>query len=149
MSDIAKDPFDLERFVSAQRGIYETAREELSRGAKRSHWMWFIFPQVAGLGTSPMAVRYAITSRAEGEAYLAHPVLGTRLRECARALLDVTGTSAEEVMGRPDDMKLKSSMTLFAALSPPDSAFHSVLGRYFAGETDLRTIEFLAARDSV
>jgi uncharacterized protein (DUF1810 family) len=138
------DPHHLERFVSAQRGTYEIALEELRRGAKRSHWMWFVFPQVAGLGSSPMAAQYAIKSRAEAEAYLAHPVLGPRLLECVDALRRVTGKSAEEIMGKPDDLKLKSSMTLFAAISPPDSPFHALLTQYFAGKPDPRTIEFLA-----
>jgi uncharacterized protein (DUF1810 family) len=148
MSSVPDDPYDLGRFVAAQRGIYENALEELRRGAKRSHWIWFIFPQVAGLGSSTMAVRYAIKSRAEAKAYLSHPILGSRLLECTNALLRVEGKTAEEVMGQPDDLKLRSSMTLFAATSDPDSPFHAVLDRYFSGNTDLRTIEYLAAHDS-
>src|SRR5258706_9906243 len=104
MSD---DPYLLERFVTAQRGTYEVALEELRSGAKRSHWIWFIFPQVAGLGSSAMAVRYAIKSRREADAYLAHPILGPRLIECAKALLQVVGKTANEVMGDPDDLKLR------------------------------------------
>lgn len=138
------DPYQLERFVAAQRDTYEDALEELRAGAKRSHWMWFIFPQVAGLGSSSMAERYAIKSRAEAEAYLGHPVLGPRLSKCVETLLHVPGKSAREVMGTPDDLKLKSSMTLFAAISPVSSPFHAVLDRYFSGERDPRTLEFLA-----
>ena len=148
MTTMPDDPYDLERFVTAQRGIYPTALEELRRGAKRSHWMWFIFPQAAGLGSSSMAQRYAIKSQPEAQAYLAHPVLGARLRECVAALLQITGKTATEIMGRPDDLKLKSSMTLFAAISEPASPFHSVLNRYFSGETDARTIDYLAAHGS-
>ena len=139
------DPYRLARFVAAQEGVYETALEELQRGAKRSHWMWFVFPQVAGLGTSPMAVRFAMGSRVEAEVYLKHPLLGPRLRACAQALLGVSGRTAREVMGSRDDVKLKSSMTLFAAVSEPGSVFQAVLDRYYSGETDPRTIEFLAA----
>jgi uncharacterized protein (DUF1810 family) len=137
------DPYLLDRFVEAQRGTYEIALKELQNGAKRSHWMWFIFPQVAGLGSSSMAVRYAIKSREEAEGYLAHPVLGPRLAKCVEALLQIRGKSAREVMGDPDDLKLRSSMTLFAAISPAGSPFHAVLNRYFS-ELDPRTIKFLA-----
>ncbi|MEO7415097.1 MAG: DUF1810 domain-containing protein [Opitutaceae bacterium] len=145
MKRAREDPHHLERFVSAQAGIYEVALDELRHGAKQSHWMWFIFPQATGLGSSPMAVRYAIKSRREAEAYLAHPILGGRLKECANALLAVTEKSAEEIMGRPDDLKLRSSMTLFAAVSAPDSPFYFVLDRYYGGEVDRRTIDCLAA----
>ena len=138
------DPFQLERFVSAQHDTYETALAELNRGAKRSHWMWFVFPQVAGLSSSAMAAHYAINSPPEARAYLAHPVLGPRLTECANALLHVDGKTAAEVMGHPDDLKLKSSMTLFAAISAPGSPFQAVLERYFSGKTDPRTENFLA-----
>ena len=137
------DPYKLSRFLTAQERVWETALAELKHGAKRTHWMWFVFPQVAGLGTSPMAVKYAIASRAEAEAYLAHPVLGTRLRECAAALLGVDGRTAREVMGSPDDLKLKSSMTLFAAIAGPSSVFQVVLDRFFDGTQDPRTSEFL------
>jgi uncharacterized protein (DUF1810 family) len=139
------DSYQLERFVAAQRDTYEDALEELRDGKKRSHWMWFVFPQVAGLGSSSMAVRYAIHSRQEAQAYLAHPLLGPRLLECAQALLHVHGKTAREVMGSPDDLKLQSSMSLFAAISPPGSPFQAVLDRYFGGEPDPRTIQFLAA----
>ncbi len=141
----APDPFDLERFVAAQRSDYATALRELRAGRKRSHWIWYIFPQVAGLGSSGMSRRYAIKTRREAEAYLAHPVLGPRLAECAQALLALAGRSAREVLGSPDDLKLKSSMTLFAAVSPPGSPYAAVLERYFDGEGDTRTTEYLAA----
>ena len=137
------DPFDLQRFLLAQRGAYAGAMQELRRGAKQSHWIWFIFPQVAGLGSSVMASRYAIQSREEAVAYLAHPVLGVRLVECAQALLKVEGRSAEEIMGEPDHLKLHSCMTLFAAISAPGSAFHAVLDRYYNGEVDSRTLDYL------
>jgi uncharacterized protein (DUF1810 family) len=146
MNPGAKDPFHLERFVAAQELSFDAALEELRGGRKRTHWMWFIFPQVAGLGSSHMAVRYAIQSRAEGSAYLAHPLLGPRLSQCAEALLAVEGRTATEIMGQPDDVKLKSSMTLFAILSPPGSLFAQVLDRYYAGEPDPRTIAFLAGQ---
>ena len=141
------DPHNLERFVIAHRGSYDAALSELRSGKKRSHWMWFVFPQVAGLGSSAMADRYAIRSKQEAVAYLAHPVLGPRLVECANALLRMKGMMAEEIMGYPDDLKLRSSMTLFAAVSPPDSAFHQVLEIYFAGVPDNRTTAYLAAHE--
>jgi uncharacterized protein (DUF1810 family) len=140
------DPHNLERFVSAQRGSYDTALTELRSGKKRSHWMWFVFPQVAGLGSSAMADRYAIRSRREAEDYLAHPVLGLRLVDCANALLQLNGITAEEIMGYPDDLKLRSSMTLFAAVSPPDSPFQKVLEMFFSGVPDNRTTAYLAAQ---
>jgi uncharacterized protein (DUF1810 family) len=137
------NPSELDRFITAQRESFDTALEDLRRGRKRSHWMWFIFPQVEGLGTSQMATRYAIRSRAEATAYLEHPVLGPRLQQCAKALLAIEDKTAEEVMGYPDWMKLKSSMTLFAEVAGPRSPFKEVLDRYFAGEHDTRTLEFL------
>ncbi|HET7537797.1 MAG TPA: DUF1810 domain-containing protein [Candidatus Didemnitutus sp.] len=146
MTRSSDDPNDLERFVTAQEANYADAIAELRGGRKQTHWMWYVFPQVAGLGTSPMAVRYAINSRAEAVAYLAHPVLGPRLRECSEALLQISGKTAREVMGQPDDVKLQSSMTLFAALSPTGAPFAKVLERYYGGATDPRTIEFLAGQ---
>jgi uncharacterized protein (DUF1810 family) len=140
----ADDPYNLERFVAAQRTNYAEALAELKEGRKRSHWMWYVFPQVAGLGSSPMAQRYAIRSRAEAEAYLRHPLLGARLVDCAQALLSVKGKSAHEIMGSPDDVKLRSSLTLFAAISPPGSLFAIVLDRYYGGQADARTLEFLS-----
>lgn len=138
------DQFDVLRFVEAQENVYAQAFAELRSGRKRSHWMWFVFPQVAGLGSSHLAQRYAIGSRAEAEAYLAHPVLGPRLVECAQALLAVDGKSALEIMGSPDDVKLRSSMTLFAEVAGEGSVFTAVLQKYFGGQLDERTIEFLA-----
>jgi uncharacterized protein (DUF1810 family) len=148
MSDIARagagDPHDLNRFVEAQEGVYEQALAEVRGGRKRSHWMWFIFPQIDGLGSSAMAKRYAIKSRAEAEAYLAHPVLGPRLVACAEAAAGIPATaSALDVFGSPDDMKLRSSATLFACVSPAGSVFDRVLDRYFRGERDSATLRLL------
>lgn len=139
---------DLQRFIDGQEGIYETALAELKTGSKRSHWIWFIFPQVAGLGFSTMAARYAINSKEEAKAYLAHPILGARLRVCANALLAVRDKTALQIMGHPDDLKLKSSMTLFAAVAELGSPFQAMLDRYYSGEVDPRTTEFLS-RDGV
>jgi uncharacterized protein (DUF1810 family) len=139
-----QDAFNLERFVTAQEGTYAQALGELKAGQKTTHWMWFIFPQVAGLGTSHMARKYAIGLRTEAEAYLAHPILGPRLLECSEALLTVTGRTAHEIMGSPDDLKLRSSMTLFRATAEPPAPFQSVLDRYYAGHPDERTLEILA-----
>jgi uncharacterized protein (DUF1810 family) len=138
------DPHDLARFVEAQEGVYPHALAELRAGRKRSHWMWFVFPQLDGLGSSPMARRYAIKSRAEAEAYLRHPALGPRLLECAAALLGVEGKTAHEIFGSPDDWKLRSCATLFAQVSPAGSPFERVLDAYFAGRPDERTLELLA-----
>src|SRR5688572_30698624 len=113
-------PFDLDRFVAAQEGVYRSALDELRAGRKTGHWMWFVFPQVAGLGSSDMSRRYAIGSLAEARAYLAHPILGARLRECARALLAVRGRGAEAILGDIDARKLRSSMTLFHRADPDD-----------------------------
>jgi len=144
--DSNDDPYELARFVVAQEGEYDEALAELRRGAKHGHWIWFIFPQVAGLGSSPMAERYAIRSASEALAYLQHPVLGPRLAECANALLGVKGKSVDEIMGFPDNLKLRSSMTLFAAVSEAgsQSPFQAVLERYFEGDRDGRTTEYLA-----
>jgi uncharacterized protein (DUF1810 family) len=133
----------LGRFVSAQDGMYEAALAEISAGDKRTHWMWFVFPQIAGLGTSTTAQRYAIASLDEARAYLAHPVLGPRLRECAEALLTVRNRSATEIFGHPDDLKLRSSMTLFARAAAEPGVFQAVLDRYFPGpdEWTLRLID--------
>ena len=137
------DPFHLSRFVTAQEGIYGQALAELKRGRKESHWMWFIFPQIEGLGHSSTARHYAIKSRDEARAYLAHPTLGARLVECCEALLNVREKSASAIFGYPDDMKLKSSMTLFSMVEEGDSVFTGVLERYFGGEADQRTIDLL------
>lgn len=121
------DPYDLSRFTEAQVGSYEKAIAELRAGEKRTHWMWFIFPQMAGLGFSSMARRHETGSRAEAEAYLTHPILGVQLKSCAEALLAADGRSATQIMGSPDDQKLRSSMTLFAEISGRDSVFERVL----------------------
>ena len=133
----------LARFVSAQEGVYEHALDELSAGSKRSHWMWFIFPQIAGLGRTATAQRYAIADLAEARAYLAHPVLGPRLAECAQALLGVQGRSATQILGTPDDLKLRSSMTLFAHAAEDPAVFRAVLDRYYGGEDDPATLQRL------
>lgn len=134
---------DLDRFVEAQKVHYGQALEEIRSGRKRTHWMWFIFPQVAGLGSSPTAEFFAIRSRAEAEAYLNHPLLGARLKECAEALLAVAGRSATEIFGFPDDLKLRSSATLFASVALPGSVFEQVIEKFFDGERDERTIRLL------
>ena len=134
------DPFDLERFVRAQNGgVYEQALRELQAGDKRSHWMWFVFPQVAGLGRSAMAQRYAVSGLAEAHAYLAHPVLGPRLVEASQALLELSGRDPVRVLGSTDALKLRSSMTLFETAAPDERVFGEVLERYFGGERDEAT----------
>ena len=137
------DEFDLQRFVRAQDGTYERAVAELRRGRKTSHWMWFVFPQVAGLGRSSTAQAYAVRSLAEARAYLAHPVLGPRLRACAAALLELPGSDPVAVLGGTDAQKLRSSMTLFAAVSGGDPLFTGVLDRYFGGVADPATTQRL------
>jgi uncharacterized protein (DUF1810 family) len=137
------DPYDLERFVDAQDGVYEEALSELRRGRKTGHWMWFVFPQIEGLGHSPTAQQYAISGLDEARAYVANPVLGPRLVECARVVAGTTGRSAHEIFGSPDDLKLRSSMTLFARAAPDTAEFQHVLDRYFDGELDERTLERL------
>src|SRR5207244_3324635 len=124
------DPFDLARFTSAQEAVYDHALAEIRGGDKRSHWMWFIFPQMDGLGFSPTAQHYAIKSPEEARAYLAHPILGPRLRECAEAVLAVEGRSASEIFGSPDDLKLNSCMTLFETVAGQGSVFGQVLDKY-------------------
>ena len=137
------DPHDLNRFVQAQEGSYAQALAEIRNGRKRSHWMWFIFPQFAGLGFSSTAQFYAIKSLDEAKAYLTHPVLGPRLLECVEALLRLEGRSAEEIFGYPDDLKLRSSATLFDQFSPRDSAFHKLLAKYYPDGPDPRTVRLL------
>jgi uncharacterized protein (DUF1810 family) len=136
---VTDDPYDLERFVAAQSATYDRALEELRRGNKTGHWMWFIFPQIAGLGLSDMAQRYAITSLNEARAYLRHPVLGPRLRTCAAVVGETTGRTAEQIFGGIDAIKLRSSMTLFHRAAPEDEVFATVLQRYFDGEADPAT----------
>jgi uncharacterized protein (DUF1810 family) len=137
------DPFDLARFVRAQADIYASALAELRAGRKRSHWMWFVFPQIDGLGRSATARRYAIKSRAEALQYLLHPVLGPRLKECASAILGIQGRTASEIFGAPDDLKLRSSATLFASVAEPNSVFVQVLDKYFGGKRDEATLALL------
>ncbi|HYJ31719.1 MAG TPA: DUF1810 domain-containing protein [Candidatus Binatia bacterium] len=143
---MALDPFDLRRFVEAQQSVYESALAELRRGRKETHWMWFVFPQLAGLGTSPVSRRYAIRSPAEAAAYLEHPILGTRLRECVVALNGLASSSAEEILGSVDAMKLRSSLTLFARVAERPSVFTEALDKFFGGAPDPRTLERLEAR---
>ena len=138
------DPFELERFVAAQEGVFEGVRRELGRGAKTGHWMWFVFPQLRGLARSAMSERYGIASAEEARAYWAHAVLGPRLRECCELLLRVEGRTVEEIFGFPDDLKLRSSMTLFARATG-EGVFREVLGRYFGGEEDGVTVGMLGA----
>ena len=140
---VAADAHELSRFVSAQAGDYDRALAELRDGRKRTHWMWYVFPQLEGLGLSPTSRRYAIRSLEEAKAYLAHPVLGPRLRECAEAVLAVEGRSAREILCSPDDLKLRSCATLFARVSPPDSVFHRILDHYYGGAHDPRTLALL------
>jgi uncharacterized protein (DUF1810 family) len=137
--------FDLARFLAAQRhdGTYPRALAELTAGRKTSHWMWFVFPQIAGLGRSPTARRFAIASLAEAQAYLAHPILGPRLGACCQALIDLPTKDPVGILGEIDAMKLRSSMTLFARADPNDPRFRDVLAKYFAGETDPATEELL------
>jgi uncharacterized protein (DUF1810 family) len=139
------DPFDLQRFEKAQADVYSDVVAELRAGAKRTHWMWFVFPQLRELGRSATAKYYGIGSRAEAVAYLTHPTLGARLRECARLVAAVEGRSAEQIMGHVDALKLKSSMTLFAAVSEGDRDFVDVLDKFYDGEQDSATIELLSA----
>lgn len=141
----ADDLFYLQRFLDAQRTTYPQARTELAAGEKRSHWMWFIFPQIQGLGSSSMAQRYAITDIAEAKAYLAHPVLGERLRECTTLANAVQGRTLDEVFGYPDDLKFHSSVTLFARAAGPESVFRTALAKYFHGNEDAGTIRELGA----
>lgn len=132
--------FDLERFVRAQDPVYATVLAELRAGHKHSHWMWFVFPQIAGLGRSDMAQRYAIASADEAAAYLAHPVLGARLRECASIVGRLDDRSAEEIFGHPDDLKFRSSMTLFADVAPDEAVFQACIDKYFDGQPDEATL---------
>ena len=136
---------DLQIFVQAQEDIYEQALAELKNGSKESHWMWFVFPQIAGLGNSEMARKYAIPNLADAKAYLSHDLLGSRLRECTEAVLAVEGRTAHEILGSPDDVKLKSCMTLFEVADGPGSVFSSILEKYFEGQRDERSLMILNA----
>lgn len=135
--------FELERFVAAQEPVYDQVRAELGLGRKTSHWMWFIFPQLRGLGSSAFAVKYGIALREEAAAYLEHAVLGPRLLECTGLVLVAQGRTAQQIFGSPDDMKLHSCMTLFDAVSDGRGVFRNVLQQYFDGKADLRTLELL------
>jgi uncharacterized protein (DUF1810 family) len=138
------DPFDLRRFVDAQDRVYESVLDELRDGRKRSHWIWFVFPQLQGLGRSPTAIRYGITSLAEATAYLNHVVLGPRLRECARLVTQIERSSADEIFGWPDNLKVRSSMTLFARATEDNADFRGVLDKFYDGVEDSVTVEQLA-----
>lgn len=138
-----KDPFDLARFVEAQEGVYQAVLSELRAGRKRSHWMWFIFPQMQGLGRSQTANLYAIKNLGEAKAYLDHSVLGPRLRECTNALPEDTGLSASDVFGYPDDLKFCSSMTLFEFVAPDSRLFKDAIDRYCGGRRDDMTLSIL------
>ncbi len=137
------DPYNLQRFVDAQETVFEQARSELREGRKRSHWMWFIFPQIEGLGHSEVARKYAISGRDEAIAYLDHQILGPRLRECTRLVALLEGRSIEEIFGYPDDLKFHSSMTLFANVTASDQIFRDALEKYYAGQLDNATLERL------
>jgi uncharacterized protein (DUF1810 family) len=137
------DPFNLSRFLSAQQGVYTRALGELRGGRKRSHWIWFIFPQIAGLGASAMSRHYAIASLGEAQAFAEHPLLGERLRACAEAMLDHHDLSAEEILGQLDGAKFRSCMTLFAVACPGQAVFTRALARFFVGERDALTLSLL------
>ena len=137
------DPYHLERFVRAQETEYYQALSEIKAGLKRSHWMWYIFPQLQGLGSSWNSVRYSLADAGEAKAYLAHPLLGARIVECAQAVLHHDELTASAIFGDPDDMKLRSSATLFASVSPAGSVFHQIIDRFFDGQPDDRTIGLL------
>jgi uncharacterized protein (DUF1810 family) len=134
------DPYDLQRFVAAQDPVIDRVRAELRAGRKRSHWMWFIFPQISGLGASPMAIRYAISSRAEAAAFLDHPLLGSRLRECTRLVTAIDGRSIDEIFGYPDNLKFRSSMTLFAHAGADNRLFLDAVKKYFPAGCDPETL---------
>jgi uncharacterized protein (DUF1810 family) len=133
------DPHNLQRFVDAQNPVLDRVCEELRAGCKRTHWMWFFFPQLAGLGTSAVAERYAISGKPEAEAYLAHKILGPRLRKCTQLVNEIEGRSAQEIFGYPDDLKFHSSMTLFSLAAPGHQSFAQAISRYFAGQFDEQT----------
>ena len=140
------DSYHLERFVIAQDSVYEAVRRELQQGRKTSHWMWFVFPQIEGLGQSWTAQQFAISGWEEAAAYLAHPVLGPRLRECSDLVNQIVGRSVEQIFGHPDDMKFRSSMTLFREAAPDNAVFDTALTKYFAGEPDQFTLDKLGAK---
>ena len=137
------DPFDLQRFIDAQAPVFDQALAELRAGSKRSHWIWFFFPQIAGLGHSAMAQRYAVSGRDEAIAYLQHPVLGSRLETCCEAMFSHPDRSARQILGSPDDLKLRSSMTLFHAVAPERKVFQAVLDAFYGGKPDEATLSRL------
>jgi uncharacterized protein (DUF1810 family) len=137
------DPYDLQRFLDAQEPVIARAMDELKQGRKRSHWIWFVFPQIAGLGHSPMAQRYAISSLDEAESYMRHPVLGRRLEDCVRLVNQVEGRAIADILGYPDDLKFRSSMTLFARAAPDNPVFAEALRKYFGGLGDPATLNRL------
>jgi uncharacterized protein (DUF1810 family) len=141
---VSDEPYDLQRFVHAQDRMYDTVIDELRDGRKRSHWSWFVFPQLRGLGRSPTALQYGIASLDEARAYLAHEVLGPRLRECTRLVAGIDGRSIEDIFGFPDDLKVRSSMTLFAHATADNDDFQAVLDKFYGGAGDPATIELLA-----
>ena len=143
MQQPTSDPHNLQRFVDAQAPVFEQVLAELRAGRKRTHWMWFIFPQVAGLGTSPMAQRYAIFGHNEAEAYLQHPILGPRLLQCTQLVNQVSNRTMDEIFGYPDDLKFRSSITLFSAVDPTEAVFRAALDKYFAGQPDTSTLALL------
>jgi uncharacterized protein (DUF1810 family) len=140
MTAPASDPHNLQRFEDAQAGVFAQVLAELRAGRKRSHWMWFIFPQIAGLGSSDMAQHFAISGRAEAQAYLAHPTLGPRLRQCTELVNQVPNRTASDIFGYPDDLKFRSSVTLFGSVAPAEPAFAAALLKYFAGKSDPATL---------
>jgi uncharacterized protein (DUF1810 family) len=142
---LGTDPFDLERFVNAQSGSYAAALGEIRAGRKHSHWIWYVFPQLRGLGVSSASQHYGISGIDEARAYLNHPVLGPRLVECAEALLALEGRTASAIMPYPDDLKLRSSMTLFERIAGHGSVFSRVLEKYYQGHRDTRTLELLGS----
>ena len=137
------DPYDLQRFVDAQNPVFDQVLAELRAGRKRSHWMWFIFPQIRGLGASPMANRYAISSIEEARAYLDHLILGPRLRECTRLVTEIEGRTIAQIFGYPDDLKFRSSITLFAHAIPDNKIFMDAIAKYFPEGDDPSTLERL------
>jgi uncharacterized protein (DUF1810 family) len=139
----ADDPYRLDRFVQAQNRVYPQVLQELRQGQKRSHWMWFIFPQIRGLGSSPTAVEFAISSREEAASYLAHPVLGPRLEECTRLVMQIKDRPIDQIFPYPDDLKFCSSMTLFAEAAADRPVFQEALQKYFGGQSDERTLALL------
>ncbi len=147
MSEI-DDIYDLRRFIQAQDGVYQEVLAELRAGRKRGHWMWFIFPQIRGLGQSGMARRFAISGRREAAAYLGHGVLGARLRQCTRIVLDVPGRTAEQIFYYPDNLKFRSSMTLFMNAAGDNRIFKDAIQKYFGGEPDALTLEVLRQEDA-